>query len=677
MFKKLLIVTVPLIFAFSTFAEMTSCKFNFGTDWDFIHNNQGTSAAQAVDYVTIWLNDPEFNIYWHGDMVKYCISNNKTPVFYAYIIAKASGLGDGDVGGRLTTEGAAWLKNNFNTVKSRYQNYASNIANQYGKDKPCIWLMEPDYYQYFSGPQSVKLSFSDAASYMNELITIIKNQLPNALISLDISPWNNDQASWLGAFDLSKFTFLHTSGGRTEAGNSRIRMDNGNDVTWAGISQLSGKPIIADDGYGTGGGSTGHDNTWDDVNNLKARIADGVIAITQKSPRADWGGTINNLKSSLASQTVKCFGSSGPTTFSLEITTGTGGTVSKNPNKTSYDKGAQVTLTAQPQNGYVFEKWSGDASGTNATITVTMDGDKKITASFKQIPSNEFTLTVNIVGSGTVTKNPDQSSYTGGTAVTLTANPTPGRSVFSGWSGGASGTNQTVTITLNSNQTVTATFTDTATVQEIKVEAEDFTSKSGDNIVVEDKGTHKNIGYIEAGNSTTYKVDISKSGKYAFSFRVATAQDNGSFSVSVDGSNKGTVSFTNTGDWQQYAMKELQGTVDMEAGQRTIQLTYNGAMNLDYFIITLMSTPVAHNPVKINPSEIKTFSTETGFRAVLPASHSFKSYSLVNLNGRIVRSGHISAQTRNIDFKNLNQEVMILRLEGKDGMRVVRPAVVR
>ena len=33
MFKKLLIVTVPLIFAFSTFAEMTSCKFNFGTDW--------------------------------------------------------------------------------------------------------------------------------------------------------------------------------------------------------------------------------------------------------------------------------------------------------------------------------------------------------------------------------------------------------------------------------------------------------------------------------------------------------------------------------------------------------------------------------------------------------------------------------------------------------------------
>ena len=98
MFKKLLIVTVPLIFAFSTFAEMTSCKFNFGTDWDFIHNNQGTSAAQAVDYVTIWLNDPEFNIYWHGDMVKYCKSNNKTPVFYAYIIAKASGLGDGDVG---------------------------------------------------------------------------------------------------------------------------------------------------------------------------------------------------------------------------------------------------------------------------------------------------------------------------------------------------------------------------------------------------------------------------------------------------------------------------------------------------------------------------------------------------------------------------------------------------
>ncbi len=301
-------ILMGIVFLSFTFADFNMCKFNFGADWDYIDNNRTTETAKAIDYVTIWLNDPAFNTNWHGNMLRWCKNNSKTPVLYSYIIAKASGLGDGDAGGRLTTEGAAYLKNNWNTITNRYRDYASNAATYYGTDKPVIWLMEPDYFQYFSGNQSVKLSYSDASRYMNELISIIKSSLPKALISLDISPWNNDQANYIRSFDMSKFTFMNTSGGRTEANNSRIRMDNSNNVTWSQVSTTSDKGIIADDGYGTGGGSTGHDYSWDDVNNLKNRIADGVVAITQKSPNANWGTTINNLKNSLSSQKVKCSG---------------------------------------------------------------------------------------------------------------------------------------------------------------------------------------------------------------------------------------------------------------------------------------------------------------------------------------------------------------------------------
>lgn len=304
MIPKIIIMSIVLVFF--THADFTICKFNFGADWDYIDNNRTTETAKAIDYVTIWLNDPTFNTGWHGNMVRWCKNNAKTPVFYSYIIAKASGLGDSDVGGKLSTEGAAFLKNNWNTITNRYKDYASKTATYYGTDKPVIWLMEPDFYQYFSGNQSVKLSYSDASRYMNELISIIKSSLPNALISLDISPWNNDQATYIRSFDMSKFTFMNTSGGRTEANNSRIRMDNDNNVTWSQVSTASGKGIIADDGYGTGGGSTGHDYSWDDVNNLKNRIADGVVAITQKSPHANWGTTINSLKNSLSSQKIKC-----------------------------------------------------------------------------------------------------------------------------------------------------------------------------------------------------------------------------------------------------------------------------------------------------------------------------------------------------------------------------------
>lgn len=43
----------------------------------------------------------------------------------------------------------------------------------------------------------------------------------------------------------------------------------------------TGKGIIADTGYGVGGGSTGHVASWDEEEILQLRIADGVVAVTQ------------------------------------------------------------------------------------------------------------------------------------------------------------------------------------------------------------------------------------------------------------------------------------------------------------------------------------------------------------------------------------------------------------
>jgi len=70
----------------------------------------------------------------------------------------------------------------------------------------------------------------------------------------------------------------------------------------------------------------------------------------------------------------------------------------------------------------------------------------------------ECTLTVNVVGSGSVAKIPDQAIYTWGTNVTLTATPTTGWS-FDHWSGDASGTANPITVNMTSDKDVTATFT--------------------------------------------------------------------------------------------------------------------------------------------------------------------------------------------------------------------------
>ena len=69
----------------------------------------------------------------------------------------------------------------------------------------------------------------------------------------------------------------------------------------------------------------------------------------------------------------------------------------------------------------------------------------------------QYTLTVNTVGSGSVALNPAGGVYAQGTVVTLTA--TPGANyVLSGWSGDLSGSANPTTLTMNANKTVTATF---------------------------------------------------------------------------------------------------------------------------------------------------------------------------------------------------------------------------
>ncbi|HEV8479668.1 MAG TPA: Calx-beta domain-containing protein [Candidatus Eisenbacteria bacterium] len=69
----------------------------------------------------------------------------------------------------------------------------------------------------------------------------------------------------------------------------------------------------------------------------------------------------------------------------LAVTVVGHGSVTKAPNQPTYDYGSNVDLTATPDPGYTFAGWSGDASGNASPLSVTMDADKNITATFTDI----------------------------------------------------------------------------------------------------------------------------------------------------------------------------------------------------------------------------------------------------------------------------------------------------
>jgi hypothetical protein len=72
--------------------------------------------------------------------------------------------------------------------------------------------------------------------------------------------------------------------------------------------------------------------------------------------------------------------------------------------------------------------------------------------------SPAYTLTVNVTGSGTVTKSLDQPGYNAGSEVALAAVPSPGW-MFSGWSGDLTGNTNPATVVMDRNKSITTAFT--------------------------------------------------------------------------------------------------------------------------------------------------------------------------------------------------------------------------
>jgi formylglycine-generating enzyme required for sulfatase activity len=139
-------------------------------------------------------------------------------------------------------------------------------------------------------------------------------------------------------------------------------------------------------------------------------------------------------------------------TYSLTVAAADG-SVTKKPDKTSYNHGETVTLKAAPNTGYSFTNWSGDLSGSTNPTTLAMNADKSVNAGFAV---RAYSLTVTAVG-GSVTKQPDKAGYNHGETVILEASPNAGYS-FTNWSGDLSGSANPATLVIGANTSVSAGF---------------------------------------------------------------------------------------------------------------------------------------------------------------------------------------------------------------------------
>lgn len=132
-----------------------------------------------------------------------------------------------------------------------------------------------------------------------------------------------------------------------------------------------------------------------------------------------------------------------------------GGTVTQSAPEA--EEGENITVTANPNEHWLFDGWQGDLTGQQNPADVLMDRDKNITARFVL---RDYPLTIHQVGDGEITEEVVQqrsTEYPYGTSVRLTATASEYWD-FEGWSGALSDTSPEIIIEINEPKSVTATF---------------------------------------------------------------------------------------------------------------------------------------------------------------------------------------------------------------------------
>jgi hypothetical protein len=77
-----------------------------------------------------------------------------------------------------------------------------------------------------------------------------------------------------------------------------------------------------------------------------------------------------------------------PRSLTIDVD-GEGGTTNPSPSVQKYKKGTQATVEAIPNSGWAFDQWSGDASGRQNPVILTMNSHRVVTASFVQMGQNQ------------------------------------------------------------------------------------------------------------------------------------------------------------------------------------------------------------------------------------------------------------------------------------------------
>lgn len=142
---------------------------------------------------------------------------------------------------------------------------------------------------------------------------------------------------------------------------------------------------------------------------------------------------------------------------SIEINVEGNGTVDIDPEQEDYRENTEVDLTADPDKGSYFKGWTGDHEGIEDEVTMKMDEDKEITATFGEV--EDKLLELRVEGEGDIYPSEGRHTYEKGEKVTITAVPEEDW-YLERWTGDHDGAEENITINMHEDKEIIARFSE-------------------------------------------------------------------------------------------------------------------------------------------------------------------------------------------------------------------------
>jgi uncharacterized repeat protein (TIGR02543 family) len=335
---------------------------------------------------------------------------------------------------------------------------------------------------------------------------------------------------------------------------------------------------------------------------------------------------IVNITASAQATANATYATIAPSTYTLALNyNNTQGGASASPSASGniYTAGAVVQLYASASSGYHFTGWSGDVSGAANPITITMNGNKNITANFASGDPNLGTLTVTIQPQAAATAgvtwgfNANDFRASGSSYTTFPATYFITLHPVAGWLGP---TLQLMTITAGQTTNVNVTFTQDTTPGLLTV------TLSPPSVVTAGVQWHVNGGAYGNGASVSLPP-----GNYTVTFDAASGWSApASQNVTVQRAQTTVASGNYTPPAGQPSIVSIQPSVGALAGGT--QLTIQG-LNFAAPATVLVGGQPATNVTVVSDSQITCFTPSNSFYGTAPVVVQSASGNTTNLNG--------------------------------------------